>query len=287
MHIIGIEMSLSCCIAEARRLMSGEKKDVLWIFDFDGTISLLVPDRSKAKLDPACKKLLSDLAGLPNQHVAVLSSRAFEDIIPRITIPGVCVGSGSGLEWQLPGGKRIAADGVLQKQLDQKRRELLPKLKSMGSIPGVEIEDKKWSVAIHFRKASVKSKKEVCMLMEDWTPVRHLQKFKGPEVIEVQLLPGIDKSYGVRKISDILHFTSTKGRLIYSGDDENDATAMQWVLYLKGIAFTVGAVALVPGSMVVDSPKSLAREIRKLAGLGETISNQNDDLNRGLKYESL
>ena len=275
------------CPSKERNIMSCREQQRLWIFDFDGTISPLVSDRIEAKLDSSCKKLLADLSVAPSQYTAVLSSRAMDDLAPRLPIPNIFIGSASGLEWQLPGGKKVAAHAVLHNRLERKRKELLPKIKSIGSIPGVEIEDKNWSITVHIRKASVKTKKFIDMLMEDWTPVRHLRKFRGHEAIEVQLLSGIDKSYGVRRICDILHFTPAEGSIIYSGDDENDATAMQWVLHLKGIAITVGSPALVPGSRIVDNPRSLSREIRKLAGLGGTVSNQDAPAYRGRKDESL
>ena len=78
----------------------------LWAFDFDGTLSRIVPDRNDARLHPECGNRLRYLLDSPGNRVAVVSSRALEDIVPRVPIPGLYVGGGSGLEWQLPGGNR-------------------------------------------------------------------------------------------------------------------------------------------------------------------------------------
>jgi trehalose 6-phosphate phosphatase len=264
--------------------MMDERKERLWIFDFDGTLSPLVPSRSAARLDPSCKDLLRHLVFVPDQRVAVLSSRQLDDLVGRIPVPGLFLGGGSGLEWQMPDGERHLAGRDLQEKLNQRRKTLLPKIRSMETIPGVEMEDKKWSIAIHVRKASMESRTFVHLLLEDWKPLRRIRKFRGPDVIELQLLSEVDKAYGVRRLCDILDF-EPEGRLIYSGDDENDAMAMQWVLHLKGKAFTVGKTPLVRGSRVVNGPAALAREVRKLVGMRE--SNPDDERAERVQYESL
>jgi len=261
-----------------------EGKERLWIFDFDGTLSPVVPNRSNARLDPSCDKLLRHLIELPRQRAAVLSSRRLDDLTVRVPVPGVFLGGGSGLEWQLPSGKRCLAGRDLQEKLRQIRKALLPKIRSLETIPGVEMEDKKWSIAIHVRNAPVESRKFVRLLLEDWKPLRRIRKFRGPEVMELQLLPEVDKAWGVRRLCDILDF-EPDGDLVYSGDDENDATAMQWVLDLKGTVFTVGKNPMVRGSRVVSSPSALAREIRRWAGMRERPSDR--ERLRRISHESL
>jgi trehalose-6-phosphatase len=86
-------------------------------------------------------------------------------------------------------------------------------------------------------------------------------------VAEVQLLRNVSKSFGVRTICQIIGFDPSKDRILYAGDDENDAVAMRWVLRKKGIAFSVGAAVRVPGARVVENPATLARAVADLAGI--------------------
>lgn len=44
------------------------------------------------------------------------------------------------------------------------------------------------------------------------------------------------------------------------------ATFMQWVLRHGGIAFTVNHIPFAPGAMVVEAPRPLQGEIRRLFG---------------------
>jgi trehalose-phosphatase len=242
-------------------------QDRLWIFDFDGTLSRLVPDRERARLHPACRKLLEDLVALPRQQVAVLSSRSLEDLIPRVPVPGIFLGGGSGIEWQMPDGRRVMPEGEWEKRLDRVRGSLLIQLGRMTQLPGVELEDKKWSVALHTRKAPPESKEELYARVVAWKSLDTVRVFSGPEVLEIQLLPEVDKAFGVRTLCRMLHFDPSGGAVVYTGDDENDATAMRWVIYLGGVAFMVGNSFSVAGTRVVRDQIALAGEVRVMAGI--------------------
>ncbi len=239
----------------------------LWFFDFDGTLSPIVPERSEAMIHPACKKLLEELVVRANECVAVLSSRLLDDLIPRVGVPGVFMGGGSGTEWFVEGKGRWVADKKLENRLKIARGELLPKILKLGVMPGIEIEDKKWSVAVHTRKCTDDSRKKIAAIMEMWRASNMVRIFGGPEVKELPFLPEIDKAFGVRALCTFLGFDQSKGELVYAGDDENDALAMQWVIQQGGVAFTVDHIFLTTGAVVVESPEGLAGEVRRLFGL--------------------
>jgi len=55
--------------------------------------------------------------------------------------------------------------------------------------------------------------------------------------------------------------------MVYAGDDENDATAMEWIIRQGGVAFSVGKEAVIPAALHVPGPAALAAEIRRLLKL--------------------
>jgi trehalose 6-phosphate phosphatase len=236
----------------------------LWFFDFDGTLSPIVPERSQAVIHPDCKNLLEELVATPHERVAVLSSRLLDDLIPRVGVAGVFLGGGSGVEWIVDGKERWIADNDLKDRLKSAREKLIPHITKMSNIPGIDIEDKKWSFAIHTRNSSFTSKRRIALLVKKVITSLNIRMFRGPEVIEIPLLPEIDKSFGVQALCKFLDFNPFNGDIVYAGDDENDATAMDWVLQRGGIAFTVGHAPLVPGARVVEDPEALAGAIRQL-----------------------
>ncbi len=241
----------------------------LWVFDFDGTLSPLVPDRDTAALLPEGRELLSALVRLPRQGVAILSSRLLDDLIPRVDLDGLYLGGGSGAEWLLPNGERRIAENKTQR-LESARNAVMPELATLSGIQGVDLEDKKWSVAIHVRHVSPDDRKRVFDFLSALSRTTGIRMLRGPEVFEIQLLPEIDKLFGVRVLCGMLNFVPAQGSLVYAGDDENDAIVMDWVLRNGGVALTVGRVPLVPGALVLEHPAALVSEVSRLAGLRAT-----------------
>lgn len=236
----------------------------LWVFDFDGTLSPIVPDRNEARLHRECERMLRFLARSPWNRVAVLSSRTLDDIVSRLPVPGVFVGGASGLEWQLPAGHRIGPGSASEALLAAKRQAVFPLLKEMSCLPGVEIEDKRWSVAVHYRNASPRSFRRRVSLLQRLRNRKGIKVFRGPEVVEVQLMGGGGKSAGVRRLCRLADWDLSRNRIVYAGDDENDAVAIRWVLSKGGEGFVVGNRISVPQARHVEGPADLARAVRQL-----------------------
>jgi trehalose 6-phosphate phosphatase len=242
----------------------------LWVFDFDGTLSPLVPDRSAAQLHPASRALLKDLAGDAVNRVAILSSRSIEDLASRVPIPNLFLGGGSGLEWRLPAGHRIRPGDEAEKKLEEARGPVLHSLKKVSSFPGVELEDKRWSVAVHFRRVPPGELSALAPLLQDLKNLPGVRVFEGPAVAEVLLLPSANKLFGIRKFCRFLRFDPSGGRIFYAGDDENDAEAMRWVISMRGTAIAVGNRVRITGVRSVDGPLDLARAVRAMPDFDRT-----------------
>lgn len=239
----------------------------LWVFDFDGTLSPIVPDRDAARLHPACRGLLAELAAARAHAVVVLSSRSIGDLAPRVPLPGVILGGGSGLEWRFPGGVRVRPGHAAEARRETARESADPVLARLSRIPGVIVEDKGWSVGVHHRRIQPEAIPVLEPLLAELGRTPGIRVFRGPAVAEVQLLPHASKSFGVRRICRLLDFDLSGGRILYAGDDENDAIAMRWVVRKGGVALAVGNRVRVRGAMHVDGPAELVRAVRSLAAV--------------------
>jgi trehalose 6-phosphate phosphatase len=242
-------------------------KESIWFFDFDGTLSPIVRDRDQAELHPVCRKMLEHLVSMPLQHVAILSSRMLEDLAARMPVGGVFLGGTSGTEWKVPGGHRMILSGKPAQKLKAIRLRLVPEILALADLPGIQVEDKKWSVALHTRNAPDASRRALRGRLERWQSDRNVRIFQGPEVREIQLVPRISKAYGVRTLCRFMKYTPRPGTLFYAGDDENDAIAMRLITRLGGTSVTVGERCLIPASMLVADPRELADAVFRLANL--------------------
>lgn len=241
-----------------------ENTDMLIVFDFDGTLAPIVPDRAKAELPDENRIFLQDLVSMEKTAVAIISSRHLDDILFRVGIPEVNVGGNSGLEWFIPGKGRSEITQRDRIEIHRARLRYLDVIGSLSGLKGIEIEDKFWSVSIHTRNASEISRRHLDILLQDWTPLRKLRKFRGPHEVEVSLIPTVDKMYGLRRLCDLIGFDPKPEKIIYAGDDENDSQAMSWVLFIGGVVITVGQQRLLPESHLVSGPLCLASELRKI-----------------------
>jgi trehalose 6-phosphate phosphatase len=255
-----------------------ENNRTIWVCDFDGTLSPLVSERAAARILPEAEETLIELSRLPGQQVAVLSSRMLDDLAPRIRVPGIYLGGGSGAEWLLPDGRRKVAEDKFEPLL-RVRAEVIGKLEKLKEVPGVDVEDKKWSVAIHVRDVLQDDRESLFGFLKDLAKNNPIGILKGPAVFEIQLLPEIDKVFGVQTLCRLIHFEPGSGRIVYCGDDENDGAAMKWVIRQGGVALSIGFQPLVRGARPVGGPAGLVREIRKLARLGGDVGRR--------KHESL
>lgn len=246
-------------------MRGGASPGRLWVFDFDGTLSPIVPHRNAARLHPASRGLLRDLSTRDGDRVAVLSSRALSDLVPRVPVPGVYLGGGSGVEWRFPGGHRAGMGKEALRRAETARAALLPLLEECAKVPGVEIEDKYWSAAVHHRRISPDGRALLDPLLNRLRSNLNVRFTSGPCVEEIQVLPEVSKELGIQRLCRLLRFDPTRGGVLYAGDDENDGTAMRWVLARRGKAFSVGGRGWVPGARVVAGPSALARAVRALA----------------------
>ena len=236
-----------------------------WVFDFDGTLSSMVPDRDAAELHPACAALLDTLSREDGNFVAIVSSREIEDLAARVPLPEVILGGASGLAWRFPGGIRVLPGDPVEKRREKVRKTLAPILNRLSAYPGVEVEDKGWSVAVHYRNVLPDATPMVEPLLADLGGTPGIRMYRGTYAVEVQLFPNVSKSFGVRRLCRLLKFDPSRDRILYAGDDENDAVAMRWVLKKGGIALSVGGRVRIRGARTVDDPAALSRAVRDLA----------------------
>ena len=129
------------------------------------------------------------------------------------------------------------------------------------------MEDKKWSVAMHVRRVSPDDRASSFNSLTELARTKGICILRRPDVFEVQILPEIDKLFGVKTLCSLAGFAPESGMIIYSGDDENDAVAMEWVIRHDGVAFSIVSQPLVRGAIPVANPVALVREMWNLAGL--------------------
>lgn len=196
-------------------------------FDFDGTLSDIVNDPDAARPVAGAVEALRALAA--QCPVAVLSGRDLADVTKRLGVPGIWYAGSHGFELTAPDGTHhqndaaAAAIPVLEQAADELRETL-------GSIPGVIVEHKRFGVAAHYRNAARDRVGEVAAAVRAAGRHDGLRVTTGREVIELRPDIDWDKGKTLRWVLDHLR-EHHPGLLlpIYLGDDITDEDAFDVV----------------------------------------------------------
>lgn len=136
-------------LAFGRSAARGEK----WLIalDFDGTLAPIRRARSEAQLPPARRLALERLGRMPGVRVLIVSGRGLSDLRRRCRIRGAALSgehgmslTGFGRDWAHPATVRLHRES--RTLADAASRLTL-------AMPGVEVEEKRTSVTVHWRRS--------------------------------------------------------------------------------------------------------------------------------------
>lgn len=192
--------------AQERPLARFVQGKVLLAFDYDGTLAPIVRDPARAGLRSRTRELLARLtAAYP---CVVISGRSRPDALAHLDGLDVAAVIGNhGLEPR-PGGRRF------RRLVGRWRRVLLERL---TGLPGVVLEDKGLSLAIHYRAARDRARTRQAV-MRAVAGLAGVRVFGGKAVVNLTPSHGDHKGTALeREMSRLLC-----DRAIYVGDDQTD-----------------------------------------------------------------
>ncbi len=195
------------------RLRDMTRPGLLCAFDFDGTLAPIVADPTRAVLPDDIRERLVELSGCT--AVAIITGRSLEDIRPRLGFePDFIVGN-HGIEG-LPDWERSAS--VYRNICDDWHARLAAMLGGDPAAVGVEIEDKRYSLSVHYRRAADYGKAEEMLerLFEKLEPSPRV--ITGKCLFNLVPADAADKGAAMIELLNISGATSA----IYVGDDVTD-----------------------------------------------------------------
>ncbi|HAH05900.1 MAG TPA: trehalose-phosphatase [Elusimicrobia bacterium] len=126
-------------------------KPLLLCLDFDGTLAPFAKRLELARMPTRTRRLLVRLAERPGVRLAFVSGRKLSDIKARAAFPDACYIGNCGLELEAPGLRWLHPAARKAKPLIRALKAKLGPLRRR--LPGLVIEDKVYSVNVHFRRA--------------------------------------------------------------------------------------------------------------------------------------
>lgn len=257
-----------------------ERRPLLFVSDFDGTLSNIVQDPWAAQIVPLGRRALRRLAGRPGVHVAVLSGRTASDVASRVRVGNVTYLGNHGMErgFLRRGGRpeslrpSVDSDAHEAAHLAERLADELPRL-----VPEewLIVERKPPAVAFHFRQAPdvAAAGEQVRAAVEQLDVEGVLERFPGRRVLELRPVGAVAKGEALRGLLDEVR----PGSVFMLGDDVSDALAFRVLREARaagqtdGVSVAVQARAEVPievvesADLVLDSPRAATRYLSALA----------------------
>lgn len=213
--------------------------------DYDGTLAPIVKTPDKAVMPKKTKIILRRLADKSDVKLAIISGRALCDVKRRIRMRDVVYVGNHGFEIKGPKIKFSNPIPPRYKKILERIKDRLRK--KLSAIRGVFIEDKGFSLSVHYRKASGKDVSKIETIFYETMIVdevrENIRTRPGKKVLEIRPPVSWDKGKAVLWLLARQKFLLGKTKLkvlpVYLGDDVTDEDAFK-ALRNKGITIFVG-----------------------------------------------
>src|ERR1700744_2797561 len=209
--------------------------DTAILLDIDGTLLDLMPTPREVWVPPGLRETLNGLMKRTSGALALVSGRALNDIDLIFAPQEYPAVGGHGAEM------RLSADGgAVASHAPPMDKELKRRLAAVASLsPGILLEDKGYSLALHYRLAphAEKAIYEAVSLIRADLPNAPIEVLPGKCVCEIKQA-GFDKASGVREL--MTHEPFRGRRPVFIGDDVTDESVFAAMPSLGGLAFSVG-----------------------------------------------
>lgn len=205
------------------------------LLDIDGTLLDLMPTPREVWVPPGLAKTLNRLHRRTGGALALVSGRSLNDIDLIFAPDQYPAVGGHGAEMRIEAeAEAVAAHAP---PLDKELKRRLAAIAKLS--PGILLEDKGYSLALHYRLAPHAEKAiyaAVSLIRAD-LPDAPIEVLPGKCVCEIKH-SGFTKASGVRELMSHPPFKGRKPFFI--GDDVTDESVFAIMPDLDGIAFSVG-----------------------------------------------
>lgn len=204
--------------------------------DYDGTLTPIVERPEWAVLSESTRATIRKLGS--RCAVAVISGRDLRDVRELVGIEEIFYAGSHGFDIAGPRGTRIEARKgeeyiPLLDRVEEQLRDVL------RDIEGSQVERKKYSIAVHFRRVAESEVARVERTVDDALKSRpELRKGHGKKVFEIQPRIDWDKGRALLWLMEAAAMDGPDVLPLYIGDDVTDEDAFR-VLEKRGIGIFV------------------------------------------------
>lgn len=229
--------------------------NVLVALDFDGTLAPIVDERDGAAMRSSTRDLLAEVCAL--YPCAVISGRSRSDVEARL----------GGVPVRYIVGNHGVEPSVGMERFEEVVRAMREHLEAaIGGIQGVEIEDKRFSLAVHFRRSRSATRARHAIEAAVAALPMTTRVIAGKRVVNV--LPEGAPHKGIAL--EALQALSGADIALYVGDDVTDEDVFESERPGRLIGVRVGRRASSAASYYIDDQRQIDALLERLKELRST-----------------
>lgn len=237
------------------------------MLDIDGTLAPIALTPTGARIPGATRETLRRLVALPDVSVAFVSGRSAADTLRMVPVDDAWIIGNHGLELRTPEGDVTASPEA--RKYEAAVADAARTLASVQStIPGTILEDKRWSLSLHYRLVDQGVVPIVMERAREAADATGLRITEGKKVVELRPPVRVDKGTAAVALAERLHAVDEPASLLYAGDDRTDEDAFRALRTRHPRAVTVRIMAADEGptnaEFILASPDELRQVLEWL-----------------------
>ncbi len=207
------------------------------LLDIDGTILDFAPSPRQVSVPAGLRPTLTRLASLTGGALALVSGRSIDDIDVIFSPLRLAAIGVHGAEMRTSGAAPVRTRVT---PLSEELKSRIAKIAVLG--PGILIEDKGYSVALHYRQSPASEPELLNAIRAICADAPHeaVEILPGKFVVDIKPA-AINKGDAVDELMQLAPFAGR--RPIFIGDDLTDLSVFDVVPKFGGRAYSVGGIA--------------------------------------------
>jgi trehalose 6-phosphate phosphatase len=183
--------------------------------------------------------LLCHLSIQPYISLGIVTGRSLPDIKHMVKLKNIIYIANHG--FQIVSDRKNWVHPIAQRSLPSMRKILAALRDCLRSVPGVTVENKRYTLSIHYRNLTRIPVKQVKQIAEMITLSfqGRCRVTRGKKVLEIRPDVDWDKGLAILKMLEMMPFM-TKPLVVYIGDDQTDEDVFRRFLNSPAITIRVG-----------------------------------------------
>jgi len=241
-------------------------RPLLLLLDIDGTLAPIASHPTLAHVPDNTRRLIAALAATPRVTVVLVSGRAASDAKRLVGVERVWTVGNHGAEIIAPNGD-VTVNPEVSRYAESMARTAQTLEPLLSPIPGVIVENKTWTLSVHYRAADERVVPRLRDVVEGVAAQYGLRVAEGKKVLEIRPPVRVDKGTAIERLAQDFDAFSSDASVLFAGDDITDEDAFRFLRqnHPRAVTIHIGESADTAAEFTFPATEQLRALLERLA----------------------